>query len=97
MAMGQLIGGRIGVYFAIKNGARLIRPIFISVVSTTIITLAYKSYIGPEKLARFIHFFGVIPAVLLLVLSIVSMAIIYLLQSKKRAGRLSEPAENDLT
>lgn len=97
MAVGQLIGGQLGVRFAIKNGAQLIRPIFISVVSMTIITLVYKSYIGPEKLARFIHFFGLIPAVLLFVLPFVSMAIIYLLQSKKRAGQLSDPVENDLT
>jgi len=44
MAAGQIIGGQLGAHLAIKNGAKLIRPIFICVVSSTIITLAYKSY-----------------------------------------------------
>lgn len=45
MAAGQLIGGQLGAHLAIKNGATLIRPIFISVVSLTIISLIYKAYI----------------------------------------------------
>lgn len=39
MAVGQLIGGRFGAYLAMRKGAALIRPIFISVVSITIISL----------------------------------------------------------
>lgn len=44
MAAGQLIGGRVGASLAIKNGAKLIRPIFISVVALTILSLVYRSY-----------------------------------------------------
>lgn len=46
MAAGQVIGGRLGAHLAIKKGARLIRPIFITVVSITILGLVYKSYLG---------------------------------------------------
>jgi len=44
MAAGQLIGGRLGAHFAVRKGAALIRPIFISVVVVTMTTLFYKSY-----------------------------------------------------
>lgn len=44
MAAGQLIGGQIGAYFAIKKGVGLIRPLFIFVVSATILTLIYRNY-----------------------------------------------------
>lgn len=42
MAVGQLIGGRLGAHLAIKNGAKLIRPIFLIVVSLTIVSLIHK-------------------------------------------------------
>lgn len=44
MAVGQLLGGSLGASLAIKKGAKLIRPIFISVVSMTILSLFYKNY-----------------------------------------------------
>jgi len=44
MAVGQLMGGCLGAQLAIKNGARLIRPIFLLMVSATIITLLYKQF-----------------------------------------------------
>lgn len=44
MAAGQFIGGRLGAKLAIKNGAQLIRPIFLSVVTSTIAVLIYRSY-----------------------------------------------------
>lgn len=46
MAAGQLLGGRLGAHLAIRNGAKLIRPIFISVVSVTILMLVYKGAVG---------------------------------------------------
>ncbi|MHB1222182.1 MAG: TSUP family transporter [Gammaproteobacteria bacterium] len=49
MALGQLIGGRLGAYLAIRNGAKIIRPIFIAVVSGTIATLVYQSYLKTAK------------------------------------------------
>ena len=44
MAAGQVIGGRLGATLAIKKGAYLVRPVFLAVVSATIVTLAYKNY-----------------------------------------------------
>jgi len=44
MAAGQIIGGRLGARLAIKKGAKLIRPLFIVVVSATIVTLIYRNY-----------------------------------------------------
>lgn len=52
MAVGQLIGGQLGAHLAIKKGAGLIRPIFILMVSATIVSLFYKNYIGAEKLSH---------------------------------------------
>lgn len=54
MAAGQLIGGRLGASLAITKGARLIRPVFLSVVSMTIASLIYKTYfIGSLSTAGF--------------------------------------------
>jgi len=44
MALGQIIGARIGSDLAISNGACFIRPIFLTVVLLTIIRLVYKYY-----------------------------------------------------
>lgn len=44
MAAGQLLGGRLGAYLAIRSGAKIIRPIFIMVVSISIMSLVYQSY-----------------------------------------------------
>ena len=45
MAAGQLIGARIGSNLAITNGARFIRPIYLSVVLATIVRLLYTGFI----------------------------------------------------
>jgi uncharacterized membrane protein YfcA len=44
MALGQLIGGRLGAGLAIKNGTQLVRPIFLTVVTATISVLVYRAY-----------------------------------------------------
>jgi uncharacterized membrane protein YfcA len=44
MAAGQLIGGRLGAQVAIKNGAKLIRPLFLVMVTVTILVLLYRQY-----------------------------------------------------
>ena len=46
MAVGQIIGARIGSGMAIRRGARFIRPIFLTVVFLTIARLGYINYIG---------------------------------------------------
>ena len=45
MAMGQILGARIGSSLAITKGARFIRPIFLTVVFLTITRLGYVYYI----------------------------------------------------
>lgn len=44
MALGQIIGARMGSSLAIKRGAGFIRPVFFTVVLMTIIRLAYQNY-----------------------------------------------------
>lgn len=46
MAAGQIIGGQIGAGLAIRNGVKLIRPLFLTMVFVTISTLAYRNYGG---------------------------------------------------
>ncbi|VVS93656.1 TSUP family transporter [Desulfoluna spongiiphila] len=45
MAAGQVIGARTGSSLAIKNGSRLIKPIFITVVFLTTARLVYQTYL----------------------------------------------------
>lgn len=45
MALGQILGARIGSNLAIEKGARFIRPIFLTVVFLTITRLGYLYYI----------------------------------------------------
>jgi len=42
MAAGQIMGGKLGAQLAIKKGAKLIRPVFIVMVTITIVVLIYK-------------------------------------------------------
>lgn len=44
MALGQILGARLGSGLAIKNGARFIRPLFLTVVFATIVRLGYVYY-----------------------------------------------------
>ncbi|MBE0586394.1 MAG: TSUP family transporter [Desulfofustis sp.] len=45
MAAGQLIGGRVGSALAIKNGARIIRPLYLAIVFLTIVRLLWTRLI----------------------------------------------------
>jgi uncharacterized protein len=44
MAAGQFLGGQIGGHLVLKQGHRIIRPLFISLVSILLISLSYKTY-----------------------------------------------------
>jgi uncharacterized membrane protein YfcA len=44
MAAGQLVGGRLGAGLVVTRGARLIRPVFLIVVSLTLARLLWVSY-----------------------------------------------------
>jgi len=43
MAAGQLIGGRLGAHLVMVNGVKLVKPIFLLVVTGTILTLVYRA------------------------------------------------------
>lgn len=45
MAAGQLLGARLGSGLAIKRGVRLIRPLFLCVVTGTVTSLLYRDYL----------------------------------------------------
>lgn len=45
MALGQIIGGKLGAYLAIKKGVMLIHPIFITIVFSTLMVLIYRNYL----------------------------------------------------
>lgn len=58
MALGQIIGGKLGAHLAIKKGASLIRPIFIVIVFSTLSVLFYRNYVMPKNLKiLFLSFF----------------------------------------
>ena len=44
MAIGQFLGARLGSNLAIRNGARFIRPVFLSVVFITLLRMVYLNY-----------------------------------------------------
>lgn len=44
MALGQFIGGQIGGHLVLKQGHRIIRPLFIVVVTVILLSLSYKTY-----------------------------------------------------
>jgi len=46
MAAGQLIGGRVGSSLAITSGARIIRPIYLTIVFLTIVRLLWTRVIS---------------------------------------------------
>lgn len=65
MAAGQVIGGRLGAYLAIMKGARLIRPVFLTVVSATIAALMYRSYVGADNMSHNDHLYALIPTMMI--------------------------------
>jgi len=44
MAIGQIIGARIGAHFAVKKGITIIRPVYITVVFATVVKLLYDRF-----------------------------------------------------
>ena len=75
MMAGQLIGGRLGAHLAIKRGAQIIRPIFISIVSLTILSLAYKNYSGSFYLEKLINYTGMMPLILGLAIFVTALSL----------------------
>jgi len=46
MGIGQIIGAKLGAGLVLEKGTKLIKPVFIVVVSLTILRLIYKNYTG---------------------------------------------------
>jgi len=44
MALGQLVGGVLGAHFVMKRGARVVRPLYLSVVVLLLLQLLYERY-----------------------------------------------------
>lgn len=72
MAAGQIIGGRIGAHLAIKKGAGLIRPMFLLLVTATIVTLIYRNFSQSEAI------FSLSNVIVLAALTILIVAAFYL-------------------
>jgi uncharacterized membrane protein YfcA len=44
MGAGQIVGSVIGAHLVIRKGAKLIRPVFITIVILTTLKLLYQNY-----------------------------------------------------
>lgn len=76
MGCGQLLGGKIGSQLVIHNGAKLVRPIFLTIVFFTILVMFCQSYIGMNQIEHWVNQLGMMRAVLCILLLIVSAVII---------------------
>jgi len=83
MAAGQVIGGRLGAHLAINKGARLIRPLFLSVVSVTIAALGYKTYLASTFFTRVTQQYGMMPQIIVMLAIVVSIMFIYVVTNKR--------------
>lgn len=83
MACGQLIGSRLGAHLAIKNGARLIRPFFLCVVSITISTMFYKAYSSSDLFVYITEQYGILPQFLVGIGLLTSLVIFSVLRMRK--------------
>lgn len=93
MAMGQLIGGRLGAHLVITKGARLIRPIFLSMVSLTIATLLYKSYSSSPLVIRMTEHSHLLQIIVLI--SLITMMLLFYVRLQKRLSvETSESTES---
>src|SRR5579885_2617174 len=84
MASGSLIGGRLGAHLAITKGARLIRPLFLCMVTVTIATLVYKSYSSSDLFVYLTDQFGLVPQILAAMTVLISLLFIYLRVARRQ-------------
>ncbi|MBX3709291.1 MAG: TSUP family transporter [Gammaproteobacteria bacterium] len=84
MAAGSLIGGRLGAHLAITKGAKLIRPIFLAVVSMTMVVLGYKTYAHSELYTRITGHYGLTPQILVVIIVAVGLLSLYTRINKRQ-------------
>ena len=77
MAAGQLIGGRLGANLAINKGARLIRPMFLCIVTVTTMSLIYKAYSHSAIFSELTRQYGLLPPILIGVCLLLAVIAIY--------------------
>lgn len=84
MALGQLIGGRLGAHLAIKKGVALIRPLYLMVVLATITTLSCKHYTSSALFLQITEQFGLIPQIVVGIAILSSAVFIYMRVNKRQ-------------
>lgn len=95
MAAGQLIGARLGAHLAMTKGAYLIRPLFLFMVSCSILTLAYRAYAGSEMVIYITEQYGMMPKIMLVILFVGGISTIFIKANKKQkeaANKLEQGA-----
>ncbi len=77
MGLGQFLGAKIGSRLAIAQGVKIIKPVFMGVVSITIIFLLYKNYssycinVGEELVKHGMYTAAIVCMVLIILFSII--------------------------
>ncbi len=78
MALGQMIGGKLGSQLVIKNGAQFVRPVFLGIVLLAIFSMFYRQYY--EVIIPFAHLaglqFAAVIAIGVLVILAIHLAIV---------------------
>ncbi len=90
MALGQILGGRLGAHLAITKGVRLIRPLFLCIVALTVLTLVFRSYAQSAMFARINEQFGILPHIFILALLLTGIILLYLRMNKSRKPEMSD-------
>jgi uncharacterized membrane protein YfcA len=85
MAAGQLIGGRLGASLAIRQGVKLIRPLFLSMVFITITSLAYRGY--GDHFLRLLAFKEHKAAYLPLLIAVLLVSVVLLVRRIQQGGQ----------
>lgn len=84
MACGQVIGSRLGAHLAIKNGARLIRPFFLCVVSLAITTMFYRAYFTSDLFMYITEQYGIFPQFVVGAMLLMSVVVVSLRRIRKK-------------
>lgn len=89
MALGQLIGGRFGASLALKRGSGLIRPLYMVVVSSTIVTLSYRSYTHSSIFTQITQQFGLLPQLMIASAILVGVVLFYVRINKRQKDQVT--------
>jgi len=92
MAAGQLIGGRLGANLAMTKGIKIIRPLFLIMVTGTIGSLVWRSYTSSDRFAIMLSHYGRAMPILLVLLLFVSFIFLYLRITRKQKTELDQGA-----